>query len=457
MYNLRCLFSVFGVVTCFFLTVRVYADSPKITELNGDVRHKQESSDTWQSAKAGVELASSDSLKTGVESNVDVAFDLVNLFRLQPESELIVGKIPESLDEGAGVERLYRFSLLGGSMISKLDKLPKETRYEVETPVAIAGARGTAFVVRASSEGCQFTALENNIEIQCRASRQKQVVAGPYRQVSVATWETVSMSAEGTGVLSEAILGKMIGESMDKIYIRAEGTSGKHPEIEDVQKRESLMRIEARRNAEDQLAGMITEIKIGPEKNLADMLFDDTALAGKLFQMVSEASVVETVSNDDGTVTVILQLGLEQIQRMCKEKLNVWKSVRQISRSQYMQDYPAVARVTTERAAKLDAYRRLAEKIYGTVITSDTRVRDMTLERDTVTNVVEGMVQGAKVVQTTYYSDGSVKVMMVIDGSLVKNRLSEASSIDMGLHYVSSPELISYTDYRFFEVLREME
>ncbi len=454
MYTLR----IITIVVMLIISAgNSFADTPTVKDVQGDVQCKQVSSDTWNAVASGLELSTSDILKTAIESTVDVSFDMVNLFRLQPESQLVVASIPESVDTGAGVERLYQFNLLGGSVVSKLDKLPQGTRYEIETPVAIAGARGTAFVVTSSDSGTQFTALENEIEIHSTTNRLQGVVASPYRQVLVAPWNTVSLSAEGTGVLSEAILGKMVRESMDKIYIRAEGASGVHDDITDPQQRKAVMEKEARRNAEDQLAAMITEIKVGPEKNLADMLFEDTTLTGKLFEMISRASVIETKNNDDRTITVILQLGMEQIQQMCKEKLNVWKSVQKIPRAQYMKDYPAMARVTTERAAKLDAYRRLAEKIYGTVITSETKVRDMALEKDTITNVVEGMVQGAKVVQTSYYSDGSIKVRMVIDGTLVKNRLSDASGMDMGAHYLSSPELIPYTDYRYFSVLKELE
>lgn len=422
--------------------VNADSESPKIKEMQGTVTLQQQDTQDWKPVEAGDELSLNDTLKTGEDSTADVVFDLVNLFRLQPVSEMQVKSLPDAAG-GDVVQRLYNFSLISGGMVAKLDKLPESTRFEVETPVAIAGARGTAFAADTTKQGCQFIGLENEIEIRCTQDTRKQVVTGPYRQVLVAPWEQVELVAVGTGVLSEAILGKMTSESMDLMYIRAEGTAADEQQ--------------ARRVAEDNIAQILTEIKVGPEKNIADMLFTDTSLAGKLYELVARSQPVETRTNDDGSVTVVLELRLEQIQQLVNEKLNVWKSIREISRSEYMQEFPAVARVTTERAAKLDAYRRLAEKIYGTVLTSDTKVRDLTLEKDTITSVVEGMVQGAKVVATQYFSDGSVKAVMAIDGTLVENRLSAVSGQDMGAHYVSSPELMPCGDYRYFAILKEME
>lgn len=72
----------------------------------------------------------------------------------------------------------------------------------------------------------------------------------------------------------------------------------------------------------------------------------------------------------------------------------------------------AQARLMTERAAKLDAYRNLLEEAYGVTIQSSTTVRDFITQNDTIRARVEAYIKGAKVVDTRYLDDGGVEVEM---------------------------------------------
>ena len=451
-----------ALLSLFFMIIPVgnlVADTekPVIKDKQGNVLVKKGLEPDWKNVEIGNKVEEEDTLKTQKNSTVDVMFDLVNLFRLEEMSELVVKDLPSSAEEGENVKKLYNFSLINGSMVSKLDKLPEETRFSVESPVSIAGARGTAFTVKTNKTETVVTTLENEVEVVSRESINKGIVASPYRRVTVSAWSTVGLRSVGTGVLSESILGKMAVQSVDKIKIRAEGRGKAYPMITDTNEAKKISEKEAVAEAENNLANIISEIKIGPKKNFADLMFEKKSEAGKLFEIVSKARIIERTENSDGSVSVILELDVMELQQMVKDKMNVWKSIYKISMVEYMKDYPALARITTERAAKLDGYRRLAEKIYGTVIASDTFVKDMVLDSDTITNVVQGIVQGAKVIETNYYSDGSVKVLMEIDGVLVANRLSSVSGKDMGENYVSSPELIDYNEYRYFKMIKDME
>jgi hypothetical protein len=75
---------------------------------------------------------------------------------------------------------------------------------------------------------------------------------------------------------------------------------------------------------------------------------------------------------------------------------------------------PAQARLMTERAAKLDAYRNLLEQAYGVNIESKTTVRDFITQNDTIRAKVEAYIKGAKIVDTRYLDDGGVEVEMEI-------------------------------------------
>lgn len=75
---------------------------------------------------------------------------------------------------------------------------------------------------------------------------------------------------------------------------------------------------------------------------------------------------------------------------------------------------PAQARLMTERAAKMDAYRNLLEQAYGVSIRSNSKVRDFVLQNDTIRSRVEAYIRGAKVIDTRYNADGGVEVEMEV-------------------------------------------
>ena len=84
-----------------------------------------------------------------------------------------------------------------------------------------------------------------------------------------------------------------------------------------------------------------------------------------------------------------------------------------------MKDNVAASRLMAERAAKLDALRNILETIQGIQITGGRNAGDI-MSNGEVKSRISGMAQGFKVVDTKYYSDGSVDVIvqMPIDENL---------------------------------------
>lgn len=85
----------------------------------------------------------------------------------------------------------------------------------------------------------------------------------------------------------------------------------------------------------------------------------------------------------------------------------------------------AVARLNAERAAKLDALRNVLETLQGVQVNGKRSVADM-MSNGEIRSKVQGLAQGFKVVDTRYYSDGSVDVVvqMPIDQNLTSTLFS---------------------------------
>lgn len=83
------------------------------------------------------------------------------------------------------------------------------------------------------------------------------------------------------------------------------------------------------------------------------------------------------------------------------------------------------ARPMALRAAKADALRNLLELAKGVQVDSTTTIRDFTVESDIINTQVNGLVQGAMVVDQQYMSDGTVevKLRMPLYGDLARTVL----------------------------------
>jgi len=75
----------------------------------------------------------------------------------------------------------------------------------------------------------------------------------------------------------------------------------------------------------------------------------------------------------------------------------------------------SVARALAFRAAKGDAMRNLLEQIQSTQITSDTKIKDMMAEDDTIRIQLNSSLRGARVVNRKQMPDGSVEVEMEVE------------------------------------------
>jgi hypothetical protein len=75
------------------------------------------------------------------------------------------------------------------------------------------------------------------------------------------------------------------------------------------------------------------------------------------------------------------------------------------------------SRLMAIRASKLDAYRSMVERVYGTSLQGSTTVRDLAVQSDRFRTYVDTYIHGARVISSDVMSDGTVETIleMVID------------------------------------------
>ena len=81
---------------------------------------------------------------------------------------------------------------------------------------------------------------------------------------------------------------------------------------------------------------------------------------------------------------------------------------------------PAQARAMAERSAQVVAYRNLLEAVKGVRVDSTTTVENFIVTSDVINTQVNGIIQGATIMDKKYMSDGSVEVTvgMKLTGAL---------------------------------------
>lgn len=130
-------FLVFTAIILLFSS-SVFAQSAKIVDLKGKVSVKKELSAAWQEAKINMLLSKSAEIKTAKDSLCTLAFDeeLKNIMTIKENSQVKLESIIPA-----------KVFLPEGRVFSLIDNLSSIEKFEVRTPTAIAGARGTGFSV----------------------------------------------------------------------------------------------------------------------------------------------------------------------------------------------------------------------------------------------------------------------------------------------------------------------
>lgn len=81
----------------------------------------------------------------------------------------------------------------------------------------------------------------------------------------------------------------------------------------------------------------------------------------------------------------------------------------------YAQYTPGQQKLMAMRAAQVDAYRNLAEQVYGFRILGNTAVSAFATQNDNARSYVDAFIRGARVVNTATVADGNVETTVEIE------------------------------------------
>ncbi len=152
MRNLRLsiLILVIVSVACFFgcskqdtIEVSEKILKAKVTLVKGKAFILRDDNPTKIKVRIGERILPNDVIITGKKSAVNVVIVNRGIFKIKENSNVSLKTLIKSDDEN----NVARIKITAGRIVLGLRKLKKNSTFEVETPTAVAGVRGTSFMV----------------------------------------------------------------------------------------------------------------------------------------------------------------------------------------------------------------------------------------------------------------------------------------------------------------------
>ena len=179
------------------------------------------------------------------------------------------------------------------------------------------------------------------------------------------------------------------------------------------------------------LAERIMGIALDGETTVKELAAADDTVRGILTATLKGVKTVgKPTYHDDGRVEVIRAVKTRTLVESITQKLGSTK--QSVSQEVITAEIDALgnaaipgsaghARVMAKRAAELDVYRRLAERVAGVKVTSDSTVRDFAVESDEIKATFSNVVKSAEITDISYLDDNSAEVTATLKvGPLVR-------------------------------------
>jgi hypothetical protein len=142
-----------------------------IASFEGDVQMKKAGTTNWIKAEVKATLEASDSIKTGTDSKISITFFDGSTIEMTSNAQIEIKELIK------GKTTSIRLKQDIGETLSKVKNLADTaSRYEIETPAAIAGVRGSQMRVTVAPDG---TTVVQNVEGKISVTAQGQEVLIP--------------------------------------------------------------------------------------------------------------------------------------------------------------------------------------------------------------------------------------------------------------------------------------
>jgi len=170
----RVLLYIITTVIFIFSFSYAYQNKVEMVSVNGAVKILPKGKAEWINAGIGMVLRQGDKIKTGPGSGCSLFFDKNgnNAVGIDENSEVIVI-----------LEKDEKIEIIDASIYMMLTAIPKNSKFEIKTPTAVCGARGTGMGVKGNKENTEAAAYKSTIYVKNAKGEELTVKEGFKRNI----------------------------------------------------------------------------------------------------------------------------------------------------------------------------------------------------------------------------------------------------------------------------------
>ncbi len=122
--------------------------------------------DAWYGAELDMILHVDDHIKTGDDSTAALGLPEMTTFKMKPESEIVL----------AERKQISSIRVIGGKIWANVKRLVKDGTMDVEMSQAVAGIKGTTFIVEETGDTSTLKVIEGHVEFTSKATGKKEMI-----------------------------------------------------------------------------------------------------------------------------------------------------------------------------------------------------------------------------------------------------------------------------------------
>jgi hypothetical protein len=128
------------------------AQQAELITASGSVEVLLEGADEYTSAEEGMTFDAGDKIKVGSGGSAEISFN---------EANTNVVRLSENTDASITLSGDEKMDVSIGEVFASVSDLPSGSSFEISTPTAVSGARGTDWVTKVSDEGTDVEAVDS--------------------------------------------------------------------------------------------------------------------------------------------------------------------------------------------------------------------------------------------------------------------------------------------------------
>jgi hypothetical protein len=158
-----------GILFFSIFAVMMPSRAAVLIHVEGNVQVQPPGDEGWKKAEDGMQVNIGDSIRTARHSKADIALDA------EKKNIIALGEKTLVVLNSASADTIDRLDLSRGKVYSNMEGIKSGLSFEVNTPSAVAGVRGSSYMVYAEKDEDEVSAYKDTVFIKAFDADKNQI------------------------------------------------------------------------------------------------------------------------------------------------------------------------------------------------------------------------------------------------------------------------------------------